>query len=134
MTWDPKPPRIHATCTPQDTRGPKRLWDAPAGFVVRERGDVDGLVTHDYLCPVHGRFERKVPRSWVPDELPCPLDSWSIAGRDEEYADLAAAEEACSGFGIDLSEVRFETQSCAATSPWSPGAVACRKSSGEVTG
>src|SRR5262245_15914218 len=68
------------TVTPLDTKGPKRLWNAPAGFVVRERGDVDGLVTLEYMCPVHGRFEARVSRRDAPDEVACPnpLDERAI--------------------------------------------------------
>lgn len=112
MTWDPRTPRLRTTCTPQDTRGPARLWNHPAGWVMRERGDVDGTVLHDYLCPVHGRFEMRVPRSAVPDEVACPV-------RGVEGASWGPAER----------EVY-----CGRTSPWSPGTVAVWHSSGEVEG
>ncbi len=72
-SWSmPGPNGSTTQVTPLSTRGPKRLWNAPAGFVVRERGDVDGLVTLEYLCPVHGRFEARVGRRETPDEIVCP--------------------------------------------------------------
>jgi len=43
----------------------------PAGFRVRVRG-TGGTVVHAYRCPVHGLFDRDVPRSDVPDEVACP--------------------------------------------------------------
>ena len=44
----------------------------PAGFRVRERGALEGTVVHAYRCPVHGLVDVRVPRSDVPDEVPCP--------------------------------------------------------------
>lgn len=102
------------TCIPLDTRGPKRLWDAGPGFVIRERGDIDGKVKHDYLCPVHGRFEADVPRRDVPDAVPCPH---LLCGVDA---------------GFDPFEV--EVYHCGLSSPWSPSTIATWKSAGEVTG
>lgn len=105
MTWSPTPTRRFTECIPGDTRGPKRLWDAPAGVVSRERGDVGRLVAHDYLCPVHGRFEVQVPSSDVPDEVLCAVH--------DEHETMWGA--------------------CGRTSPWSPGtAPAIWPSSGEV--
>lgn len=121
MTWDPRTPRLHTTVTPQDTRGPARLWSHPAGWVMRERGDVDGTVLHDYLCPVHGRFESRVSRAEVPDEVACPLD-------DVTELDLIGMS------APEAYEVINSVRVCGLTSPWSPGSVAVWKSSGEVTG
>ena len=43
----------------------------PGGWVIRERGDREGLVVHAYRCPVHGVFDMRVPRSDVPDSVVC---------------------------------------------------------------
>jgi hypothetical protein len=40
-------------------------------FTIRTRGDVDGLIEHEYLCPVHGRFTRSVSRASAPDSVVC---------------------------------------------------------------
>jgi hypothetical protein len=116
MTWSPKPPQLHTTCTPQDTRGPARLWNHPAGWVMRERGDTDGTVLHDYLCPVHGRFEARVARNAVPDVTPCE-HRLTVMDSIVEYERIDQAGSIC---GLP--------------SPWSPGSVAVWKSSGEVAG
>lgn len=86
MTWSPTPTRKHIECTPFDTRGPKRLWDAPAGVVHRARGDVGRLVKHDYLCPVHGRFELEVPSNDVPDEVICGSHTGIFCGATSPWS------------------------------------------------
>lgn len=90
----------------------------PAGFRVRERGAIGATVVHAYRCPVHGLVDFEVRRDHLPDVLPCPLVSWSIAGFDDEYADQEAAEQACRARCIGLDEVRFETQRCADNCTW----------------
>lgn len=132
MTWSPTQTRKHVECTPMDTRGPKRLWGAPAGVVQRHRGDTGRLVKHDYLCPVHGRFELEVPASDVPDEVPCTLDSWSVAGFSEEYPTREAVAEALRARCIGVDEVRLETQRCGDTATWSPSTFGIWVSAGEV--
>lgn len=88
---------------------------------MRERGDVDGTVLHDYLCPVHGRFELRVPRSDVPDEVACPLDDIT----ELDLIGMSAAE------GYEAINCAGR---CGLTAPWSPGTVAVWHSSGEVVG
>lgn len=39
---------------------------------IRRRGDTEGTVVHAYRCPVHGLVDVRVPRSHVPDDVPCP--------------------------------------------------------------
>lgn len=107
---------------------------APSGYTVRVRGDCEGLVTHSYRCPVHGLFDASVPRAEVPDEVFCPLRSWSIAGRDEEYASFEAAEDAARALRFDLSEVCVETQACADIAPWAGSLCGIGFAAGEVTG
>ena len=51
----PAPNGLSATLVPLDTKGPKRLWSAPAGYVTRHRGVA--TVKNTYVCPVHGAFE-----------------------------------------------------------------------------
>lgn len=118
MTWSPVPTRKHIECTPFDTRGPKRLWDAPAGVVQRARGDVGRLVAHDYLCPVHGRFEVQVPSNDVPDAVACPVE---IVLDDDGNC------TACGGPNCACTDL-----ACGERAPWSPGVVNVWKSSGEV--
>lgn len=138
MTWSPTPTRKHIECTPFDTRGPKRLWDAPAGVVHRARGDVGRMVKHDYLCPVHGRFELEVPSNDVPDGVACPTPIESVVPADAEQilrglyepADIDAA------LLVDpdaIAKIWKGTGACGLVSPWSPGTVSVWKSSGEVT-
>jgi hypothetical protein len=43
---------------------------------IRERGDTQKLVQHNYRCPVHGVFELRVSVADVPDEVFCP-DGWT---------------------------------------------------------
>lgn len=134
MTWSPAPTRKHIECTPFDTRGPKRLWDAPAGVVQRARGDVGRLVAHDYLCPVHGRFEVQVPSSDVPDEVACESTAPRYAGQMACCECLRLHEPnqgiiRCADCGQDVDTALW----CGASSPWSPGVVNVWKSSGEVT-
>lgn len=85
---------------PLDTRGPKRLWTAPAGYVSRHRGAT--VVKNTYVCPVHGAFEasgdaesarcvRMVQQPWWPDGQrsecgvsspwsPSPFSVWASSG------------------------------------------------------
>lgn len=119
MTWSPREPRPVTTCTPLDTRGPKRLWNEPAGLVTRDRGDVGRLVRHDYRCPVHGVFEARVSSESVPDEMPCPRS---------DPDDASAAE------GCELVNAGYDPEHCGLTSPWSPSVAAIWPSSGEVRG
>lgn len=117
---------------PGGPKGPSQATER-CGYVLRERGDVDGAVAHEYRCPIHGRFTAMVSRRDVPDEMPCPLISWTPAGTDLEYpteeAVRSAIREACGGAD---SEMELETQRCAATAPWSPSTIGVGKSSGEV--
>lgn len=46
----------------------------PRTFIIRLRGDVEGLIEHEYLCPLHGRFLASVVRADPPDNVPCKLD------------------------------------------------------------
>ena len=116
MTWDiAKPTRQVTECTPTDTRGPKRLWDAPAGLVRRDRGDVGRIVRHDYLCPVHGRFEVEVASNDVPDYMACPFD-------------VGPPEHA-----IDFVEDDRVVPSCGELALWSPSTFGIWQSAGEVS-
>lgn len=58
---------------------PSTVTEHPAGFRVRTRGDTTGTVKHAYRCPVHGVFEVMVPRSEVPDEVPCPEQGMTLS-------------------------------------------------------
>lgn len=116
-SWNPTGrPEVVSTVTPLDTRGPARLWNAPAGYVVRERGDVDGKVTLEYLCPVHGRFEARVSRRESPDEMPCPVM------RERAFDFISAG-----------GPIRFIGDAvCELSSSWSPSKFAAWQSPGEV--
>lgn len=134
MTWKPTDTRRETTCTPMDTRGPARLWHHPAGWVMRERGDVDGAVVHDYRCPVHGRFEARVSRRDMPDEVPC------LAHAGGPLYMLAPWRRNADGTETWVSEhgqeflVRDGAVLCGLPSPWSPSKFGAWASSGEVTG
>ncbi len=54
----------------QGERAPAQARGATWG--IRVRGDTSGLISHEYECPVHGRFEALVPRAGVPDDVCCP--------------------------------------------------------------
>lgn len=112
---------------------PSTVTEHPAGFRVRLRGDHEGLIKHAYRCPVHGEVEVHVPRGDVPDEVPCPLDSWSVAGGDKEYASREEAEAVALEAGIAPEQANYETQRCAAAAPWAGAACAIGISSGMVT-
>jgi hypothetical protein len=105
-----------STLTPLDKRGPKRLWNAPAGWVMKRSGAVDEPVALEYLCPVHGRFTARVSKDDTPDEMPCPSRLTTLEA-------VALYEAASQG-----------DHACGLTSPWSPSGFAAWKSSGEVTG
>lgn len=83
---------------------------------IRRRGDLEGHVQHAYRCPVHGVFDRRVPRSEVPDSMPCPtLDRASIELMDADGAVVATAER------------------CEASSPWAGSSCGIGHAAGEVT-
>lgn len=103
------------TCTPLDTRGPKRLWAQGPGYVVRRRGATDEPVELEYMCPVHGRFTARVSKADTPDEMPCP------------YSETSAV------WSYELCRP-IDGEYCGRTSPWSPSTVSVWKSAGEVTG
>lgn len=43
-------------------------------FIIKVSGDSERLISHDYLCEVHGRFEQLVPQADPPDTVPCPFE------------------------------------------------------------
>lgn len=97
---------------PGGPKGPSTVTERK-GYVLRERGDVDGRIAHEYMCPEHGRFTAMVSRRDVPDEGPCPAVIVVPAGVVYPPCD--------------------STETCGLTSPWSPSTVGVGKSSGEVT-
>jgi hypothetical protein len=75
------------------------------------RGDPTGTITHEYLCPEHGRFTAEVPRADVPDEVFCRQIGPGAVRVGEEWHDTY----------------------CGRSSPWSPGGgIATRVKAGEV--
>jgi len=79
------------------------------GYTVRSRGATDGMIEHDYECPVHGRFTVKVPRASVPDWVRCMREIHS-----------------------EWNEQDFGT--CRHRSLWCPPIVGIGWAAGEVTG
>lgn len=79
------------------------------GYTVRSRGATDGMIEHDYECPVHGRFAVKVPRASVPDWVRCSVDCVTDDGYEQIY-------------------------DCHRISPWCPPIVGIGWAAGEVTG
>lgn len=87
---------------------------APRSWKLRLRGDPTGTITHEYLCPEHGRFTAEVSRADVPDEMPCrsrltAIDSVALYGTPSQ-----------------------EGQHCGLTSPWSPSGITGRVKQGDV--
>lgn len=107
----PAPNGLSATLVPLDTKGPKRLWSAPAGYVTRHRGVA--TVKNTYVCPVHGAFEAQSDEASVA----CPLDDLHDAG---------AAE------GCELVNCGYDPPLCGLDSPWSPSPFSVWASAGEV--
>jgi hypothetical protein len=92
------------------TDTPARTWKLTL------RGDSTGMIAHEYLCPEHGRFTAEVPRSDVPDEVPCPAedaDTYRVVVDDGQ---------------LGLRRANY----CGLTSQWSPGGVSTRVKQGEV--
>lgn len=92
-------------------------------FVRRTRGEHGRMIAHDYECPVHGRFEARVPSGAVPDEMPCPVDTgWHLA-------------EGAPGEGllvVGQQDPRARPLYCGLTSPWRPQQIAVGWSAGSV--
>lgn len=86
-------------------------------WILKLRGDSTAPILAEYECPVHGRFEITLPRP-APDVVSCPLNSWSVARVDKEYASREEAAAAALEAGIDPEQAFFETQRCAEDSPW----------------
>lgn len=95
----------------RDVNAQHRVTEKP-GFLIRERGALDGTVVHAYRCPVHGLFDARVSRSEVPDEMPC-------AHRDLEQV---------SAGGITQGRPVF----CGQSSPWAGSFCGQGKAAGEV--
>lgn len=122
MTWSTTPTRKHIECIPLDTRGPKRLWDAPAGWVLRTRGADGGTRPLEFLCPVHGRFTVEVPRGEDPDAVACAAI----------VLDYARTERRRNAEGFIEDHVYRPSVPCGLSSPWSPSGFGIWASSGEV--
>lgn len=84
-------------------------------WTLKLRGDPTGKITHEYLCPVHGRFVADVPRADVPNEMFCPM------------TELVAIAVPGYQTGKGLS-----ANTCGITSPWSPSGITSRVKAGEV--
>jgi hypothetical protein len=116
-----------------DLNSQHRVSTHPAGFRIRERGAIDGMVTHQYRCPLHGVFDRRVPRSDVPDEVACSLLSYSVGMGDMEYATMADARQAALDAGYaDPDVASYQSQRCGDTAPWAGSQAGQGHSSGEV--
>lgn len=74
-SWQtPSPrPNMTTTVTPFDTKGPKRLWSAPAGWVLRTRGSL--LPRNTFVCPVHGAFEARSDADVEVCPVECVVDN-----------------------------------------------------------
>ena len=89
-------------------------------WTLKLRGDPTGTIVHEYLCPVHGRFEAEVSRADVPDEMPCPGKKPTRPA--EKFALMMSGE----------SEEEASWLGCNESSPWSPSGIASRVKPGEV--
>lgn len=79
----------------EDQTPPGRSWRT------RVRGDVGGMIDHEYRCPVHGVFRETVMRSSVPDDMLCV---WIGAGH-EACSERAPWAGAACGIGHAAGEV-----------------------------
>lgn len=70
-----------------DLNSQHRVSLHPAGFRVRERGALEGTVVHAYRCPVHGLVDVRVPRSDVPDEVKCLVESRALGYGGPRFGD-----------------------------------------------
>lgn len=103
--WNPRD-SMRSEVIPLDTKGPKRLWGAPAGYVTRRRGTP--TVTNVYVCPVHGAFEAK-------------SDAASVACR-------TVVGSLC----LTSLPPQYVDETCGLASPWSPSPFSAWQSSGMV--
>lgn len=94
---------------PGDNVGESSVVPRGKTWGIRERGDTGGQVVHEYCCPVHGRFDARVSRRDVPDEVDCPADCVTDDGYEQIY-------------------------SCRRPSPWAGSACAIGIEPGMVTG
>lgn len=117
-SWSSAPNGMVTQVIPQDTRGPKRLWNAGKGYVTRHRGAPVARAT--YVCPVHGAFEARAGT----DSVACPTTSRCSLEQLQWFDAMPDGAGA-----IVRQEVRVV---CGLTSPWSPSTFAAWASSGEV--
>ena len=82
-------------------------------WTMKLRGDPTGTITHEYLCPVHGRFDVEVKRVEVPDSVTCSAWLWP-------------AED------VHPSNHHYVPR-CGLSSPWSPSGIVSRVKQGEVS-
>ena len=90
------------------------------GFVIRSRGDVGGVIRHEYECPVHGRFSREVSRASVPETVQCRSGATGC--------DFVMAVWALPRYPWQWSEA------CDRDASWCPPLVSIGIPAGEVTG
>lgn len=79
-------------------------------WTLKLRGDPTGTIIHEYLCPLHGRFEAEVSRADVPDEVRCEAMGPGAVRQGEQWHAVP----------------------CGASSPWSPSGITSRVKPGEV--
>lgn len=84
------------------------------GYTVRTSGDVDKRVSHEYECPVHGRFTVEVVNHSVPATVECP--AMTLVGVAAGFGTVPARQQRCClpaqwcgssrvGIGISSGEV-----------------------------
>jgi len=81
-------------------------------FVIKVRSSPGSLITVDFECPVHGRFEARVPRGEdgdPPATWPCPSLAWTT--RRAKAISRSVAE-------------RYVGYPCGLVAYWRPGAPA----------
>lgn len=128
-TFDVEKPRLFSAPTV-----PTGTFEERKGYIVRTRGDTEGMIKHEYVCPLHGKFEAMVERAYVPDVISCPLESWSINDDDVEYPTREAAEDHVRDvMKAGLDEVMLVMSKCHADAPWAGAAMGIGVSAGEVS-
>src|SRR5678815_1409542 len=91
-------------------------------WTLKLRGDPTGTITHEYMCPVHGRFTAEVPRADVPDEVFCAMTDRCLC--------LEVGESR--GQTCPVHDLRRRPARCGLASPWSPSGITSRVKHGEV--
>jgi len=74
-------------------------------FTIRVRGATSGMIEHEYLCSVHGRFIANVSRADSPDVIPCKLDPFC---REQAWWSPSGAPAVHTQFVVSATQGKWE--------------------------